>query len=86
MKWFVYVVRCKDNSLYCGITTELVRRIKQHNGAIGGGAKCLRGRRPVKLAWSKQCESRSVALKMEAEFKRWPKFTKEAWLSAHETN
>ena len=46
---YVYLVRCADDSLYCGWTTDLKRRIDAHNGHISGGAKYTRGRRPVTL-------------------------------------
>lgn len=77
-RWHVYLCECRDGSLYCGITTNLKRRIDQHNGVNRGrnltddgkGAKCLRGKRPVKLVWSEEAESRTQASKREAEIKR----------------
>jgi len=68
--WYLYVVRCADNSLYCGITTNLERRVKQHNGKLSGGAKYTRGRRPVALLAYKTMESRSDASKAEWSFKQ----------------
>ena len=68
--WYLYVVRCADNSLYCGITTNLERRVKQHNGKLSGGAKYTRGRRPVELLACKTMESRSDASKAEWTFKQ----------------
>ena len=47
--WYVYVLLCSDNSFYCGITKDIERRLKQHNGVIKGGAKYTRGRRPCIL-------------------------------------
>ncbi|MBO6002520.1 MAG: GIY-YIG nuclease family protein, partial [Mailhella sp.] len=47
--WCVYLVRCADGSPYCGITTDLARRIAMHNGDLPGGAKYTRPRRPVRL-------------------------------------
>ena len=49
---YVYLVRCADDSLYCGWTTDLKRRIDAHNGHISGGAKYTRGRRPVTLVYA----------------------------------
>ena len=68
--WFIYVVSCFDNSLYCGITTDLTRRLKQHNGELKGGSKYTRSRRPVVLLWSDSCKSRSDASKREIKFKK----------------
>ncbi len=68
-QWLVYMVHCNDNSLYTGVTTDLERRLKEHNeGTIG--AKYTRARRPVTLAWYEQCESRSSAAIREAEIKK----------------
>ena len=64
----MYVVRCSDESLYCGVTTDLDRRIHEHNNT-SKGAKYTRSRRPVELVWSGQCDDRSDALKQEWRFK-----------------
>jgi len=66
--WFLYVLYCGDGSLYCGITTDLQRRLDQHNS--GTGARYTRGRRPVALAKAWPCADRSSALKSEAAFKK----------------
>lgn len=68
--WYMYVVLCFDNSLYCGITTNLEKRLKQHNGVIKGGAKYTRGRRPCKYVYQESAVSRSEALKKEIKFKK----------------
>lgn len=68
--WVVYLLRCADASLYTGITTDLTRRLRQHNGELGGGARYTRPRRPVELAWHCHCASRSVAAKEEARLRR----------------
>jgi putative endonuclease len=70
-KWFVYIVRCRDGSLYTGITTDVVARIKIHN--FGKGAKYTRSRRPVKLVWKKIMKSESAARKREAKIKKLPR-------------
>ncbi len=80
MKYFVYIVRCSDNSLYTGITTDIKRRVDEHNGKslIGGiGAKYTAVRRPVKLFYSKKYENRSLALKEEFRIKKLTKAKKE---------
>jgi len=74
--WYVYALRCADNSIYCGITTDLKRRIKQHNGKLSGGAKYTRGRRPVVLLAYTTRETRSEASKAECSFKQLHKSQK----------
>ena len=66
--WCVYIVRCADNSLYTGITTDLERRLFEHNNAKNG-AKYTRPRRPVALVYQEIAESRSQASKREREIK-----------------
>ena len=68
--WYVYLLRCSDNTLYTGITTDLVRRLRQHNGELAGGARYTRAKRPVELVWSDRCASRSEACKREAWLKK----------------
>lgn len=70
MTWFVYIMSCNDGSLYTGITTDLDRRLSQHNGLISGGAKYTRSRRPVTLMRYWDFENRSVAQKREIEIKK----------------
>ena len=79
--WYIYVVSCFDNSLYCGITTDLNRRLKQHNGIISGGSKYTRSRRPVKLVWFDTCLNRSEASKREYSFKKLKKAEKLSFIS-----
>jgi len=71
MNWFVYIAECKDGSLYTGVTTDLKRRLIEHNTDNSRGAKSLRGNRPVKLVYNEKCESQSEALKREAAIKNW---------------
>jgi len=70
MTWFVYILSCHDGSLYTGITTDLDRRLSQHNGLRPGGAKYTRARRPVILMKHWDFENRSVAQKREIEIKK----------------
>jgi putative endonuclease len=68
--WSVYLVRCADGSLYAGITTDVERRVAQHNGEQPGGARYTRARRPVELAHREDGLDRSAAARREAELKR----------------
>jgi len=65
----LYILKCADKTLYTGITTNLARRIKEHNSS-SLGAKYTRGRRPVKLVYSKKFKNRSSSLKAEAKIKK----------------
>jgi putative endonuclease len=68
--WYLYVLICNDDSLYCGITTDPERRLKQHNGELKGGSKYTRSRRPCHFILTKKAMNRSTALKEEYQFKR----------------
>ena len=68
--WYIYVLLCADNSLYCGITIDLEKRLKQHNGEIKGGAKYTRSRRPCRFVYIKKAMNRSIASKEEYRFKQ----------------
>lgn len=67
--YHLYLLLCRDNTLYTGITTDLARRVAEHNSSTLG-AKYTRGRRPVKLVYSKACASKSEALREEHRIKR----------------
>ena len=67
--WYVYIVRCKDNTLYTGITTNLERRLLEHNSGPKG-ARYTRARRPVALVYCEQVASRSVATSRESHIKK----------------
>lgn len=73
-KWFVYVLRCADDTLYTGITNNLEKRIKQHNE--GKGAKYTMGRGPVVLVKSFEAISKGDALKLEYKIKQLPRAEK----------
>jgi len=68
--WVVYLLRCSDNTLYCGITNDLGNRLSKHNS--GKGAKYTRSRLPVKLVGVSAEMSRSEALKLEYSVKKTP--------------
>ena len=67
--WYVYILQCADGTYYTGITTDLDRRLREHNQA-SCGAKYTRARRPVVLAYSETALNRSIASKREAQIKR----------------
>ena len=69
MNWFVYIVKCKDESFYTGISTNVKRRIKEHNNKIG--AKSLRGKVPVLLVYLERYNNQIYAAKREREIKGW---------------
>ena len=66
--FFVYLLRCSDDTLYCGWTTDLKRRLAAHNS--GKGAKYTRTRRPVELVYFEELENKSSAMKREYEIKQ----------------
>ncbi len=76
MTYFIYLLRCSDNSLYCGQTKDLKRRVKEHNG-IDSKSKYTRSRRPVSLAYFEKYKTVNEALKREFEIKRMTKVKKE---------
>ena len=67
--YFVYIVKCADETFYTGIVTELERRIEEHNNS-DKGAKYTRARRPVRLVYSEEYPDRSSASKREYEIKK----------------
>ena len=73
--YFVYMLRCTDNSLYTGITTDVEKRFAAH--CTGKGAKYTRGRGPLTLVYREECGDRSTALKRELEVKKLTRQEKE---------
>ena len=73
--WVVYIVRCGDGSLYTGITTDLTRRVEQHNA--GKGARYTRGRSPVAVVYQESAPTVGDALRREREIKALPRTGKE---------
>ncbi len=67
-QWFVYMVRCADDSLYTGIATDVARRVAAHNA--GQGAKYTRGRGPVALVYQESAKDRPSALRREHAIKQ----------------
>lgn len=68
-EWYVYIVKCCDDSLYTGITVDVDRRILEHNTS-NKGAKYTRSRRPVKLVHIETYDNRSTASKRESAIKK----------------
>tara|TARA_B110001454_G_scaffold216314_1_gene239331 strand:+ start:914 stop:1195 length:282 start_codon:yes stop_codon:yes gene_type:complete len=80
--WFVYFLRCNDNSLYAGITTNIERRLHQHNHTKLG-AKYTRAKRPVTLTYIELATDKSTASKREYQLRKLTKTQKEQLVSAH---
>ena len=76
--WYVYIVKCADGSLYAGITTNLARRLEEHNCDNSMGARYTRVRRPVELVYHESCASRAEAARREVAIKRLRKSEKQA--------
>lgn len=79
-KWYVYMVRCADTSLYTGITTNIARRIDEHNHSRRSSSAYTRARRPVQLVYQEASQTRSDASKREYQIKRLSKKEKEELL------
>ena len=84
LTWQVYLLRCADQSLYAGVTTDLVRRLQQHNGQLAGGDRYTKSRRPVALMWSDACDSRSEAQQREYALRRLSREQKLALIAGAE--
>jgi len=76
MKWFLYILQCSDGTYYTGVTTDMSRRINEHNNS-SRGAKYTRTRRPVKLIYFSEYKNRSAAQKAEHQFKKLTRVQKE---------
>ncbi len=82
MSWNVYILSCSDGSLYTGITTDVERRIQQHNNkSSSSGAKFTRARQPVTLVYQEDAASRSIATKREMQIKSLTRKQKLALIS-----
>lgn len=73
--WAVYLLRCSDGALYCGVTNDVKKRLKTHNA--GKASKFTRGRLPVRLAAVSGHLSKSEAMRKEYRIKRLPKSEKQ---------
>lgn len=81
--WFVYILRCADDTLYTGVTTDTERRVHEHNHTKAGAAY-TRARRPVELEIELGCSSRSEALKTEYAIKQLDRARKLALVAGDE--
>lgn len=79
--WHLYILRCKDGSLYTGITTDVEKRLEAHRS--GKGAKYTRGRAPLELVYREPCGDHSAALKRELEIKALVRAQKEKLIEAY---
>lgn len=79
--WYVYIIRCEDDTLYTGVTTDVARRFAEHRS--GEGARYTRSHKAVELVYHEPCYSRSVACKRETEIKSWPRSKKLALIPTH---
>ncbi len=75
MSWFVYILQCADGSYYTGITTDLPKRLHEHNH-LTQGARYTKSRRPVVLKYMEASPSLSAARKRELEIQRWKRTKK----------
>ena len=81
MKWIIYILKCKDQSLYTGITNDIDKRIEKHT--FGNGSKYLRGRLPITLVYEETALNRSNATKRELEIKKLNKKEKQFLIKSY---
>jgi len=84
--WLIYILECKEDSLYCGITNNLEKRLRQHKGEVKGGAKYTRSHWPCKLVYKEKSASRSEALQRESVIKKMSKDEKQALINSARKN
>jgi putative endonuclease len=83
VSWFVYLARCADDTLYCGITNDVDARLAAHNA--GKGARYTRARRPIELVLAQRCANKRHAMRVEYRVKQLTRAQKQALLAAPET-
>lgn len=83
MRWYVYIVQCRDGSLYTGATDDVAARVAKHNA--GKGARYTRSRRPVRLVWQRRAKDKSRALSVEARVKQLTRAQKLAMVTGDGT-
>ncbi|MCG8037495.1 MAG: GIY-YIG nuclease family protein [Candidatus Thiodiazotropha taylori] len=82
--WYVYILRCTDDTLYTGITNDINRRVDEHNRGVG--AKYTRGRAPVELVFIETLPDRSAALRRELAIKRMKTADKQLMINQTESS
>jgi len=82
--WYLYILCCRDDTLYTGITTDVEKRLEAHR--TGKGAKYTRGRAPLELVYRETCGSHSDALKRELEIKKLSRAEKQKLIAADREN
>ena len=83
--WYVYIVECSDGTFYTGITSDILRRMREHNYSNSKGAKYTRGRAPVEIIHCENHENRSKAQIAEAAFKKLTRKKKEEYVGYETT-
>lgn len=83
--WFLYIIRCADNSLYIGITVDLERRFNEHQSQGKRCAKYLRGKGPLTLTFTTPAGTKSEATRLELRLKKCPKAVKESLIMGQVT-
>lgn len=86
MSWFVYILECADTTLYTGVTTDVTRRVHEHNHCDKKGAKYTRVRRPVSLKYEEALSTRSQACQRESAIKKMNRQQKLLLISHSNTN
>ena len=81
MAYSLYILRCADGTYYTGIAKDVARRLSEHNGLLGNGAKYTSGRRPVEIVYEASFPSRSEALREEMRVKRLTRSQKQELIS-----
>ncbi len=81
MPWFVYLARCADDTLYCGITNDLAARFAAHNA--GKGARYTRSRTPLELVYSRRCRTRGRARQLEYRVKQLTRAEKQLLIASY---
>jgi predicted GIY-YIG superfamily endonuclease len=79
-RWYLYLLRCRDGTLYTGITNDIKRRTAQHNRGVA--SHYTRSRLPVEIIYQERCRSRSSALRKEYAMKQLPRAAKVAYVEA----
>lgn len=80
-RWYLYMVQTASGILYTGISTDPLRRLRQHSGELAGGAKALRGKGPLTLVYQQSLSDKSAAAKAEYQLKQLPRSAKLALIS-----